>query len=183
MLRIDLTKKEIGRLVNGYYTEATLHKLMKIDYSDCQRWEENQIFRQFLTKVVGTTPGHWKAPKAIQSWAVEPLMEYREDEAKRQEEHDADLEAAAPARKAALEAEERVAAAKRAAEVKAIEERDNSRRAAKAATSFAAAIAKATSLMIARAKNEAAAREAAKEPAARAASDICFDGDDLLSFD
>ncbi|GKU03665.1 hypothetical protein FLAG1_06254 [Fusarium langsethiae] len=187
MLSIDLTKGELGSLVKGYYTETTLNKLIEIDFSDCQRWEESQNFRRFVTEVVGTTPGHWKAPKAIQSWAVELLMKHREKEAMWRQMQLAGREKIIADLIAEKEAAEKEYAAKYgakiAAKLKASGERDDARRAAKAAAEKEAAIAKAASLMITRAANEAVAIEAAKESAARAASDICFDGDDLLSFD
>ncbi|KAL6922223.1 hypothetical protein FSHL1_006188 [Fusarium sambucinum] len=154
MLNVDLTQKEIGRLTNGYYKEDTLHKLIKIDYSDCQRWEDNAIFRQFLTKTVGTTPGHWKAPKAIQSWAVQLLAEHLAEQEKTRLEMIAEEEAF----------EEK----KAAAEKKAVAEKK------------AAAEKKATDISIKRERKELMRKSDLTEPVGP--SGFAFHDDDLIAF-
>ncbi|QPC68966.1 hypothetical protein HYE67_011197 [Fusarium culmorum] len=186
---MGITNDELKYLLNGSFTEATLDKLILMSDQDCKTWNGNPLFRQFQTNVVGTSVGHWKAPKHIQEWATSVLMEHLEDQ-------DIEKEAAAK-RAAAAKADEEAAAARKAdaekkkadklaIEMEASAVRDDARRAAKAAAAKQAAAAaadKASLQAFARAANEALAREYTKKSANCVASDIYFEGDDLIAFD
>ncbi|KAK6725065.1 hypothetical protein SNK04_003872 [Fusarium graminearum] len=183
---MGITNHELKYLLNGSFTEATLDKLILMSDQDCKNWNGNPLFRQFTTNVVGTSVGHWKAPKRIREWATSVLMEHLEDQ-------DIERDAAAN-RAAAAKADEEAAAARKAAaekkkadklaiEMEASAVRDDARRAAKAAAAKQAAADKAALQAFARAANEALARECARKSTNSVASDIYFEGDNLIAFD